>query len=81
MSRSATPSENDHYAKAMEFAQSTQGQQLMQQLKQSNSPLLRQALSQAASGDMDQLKSTVQKLLNSDEGKSLLRQIGGERRE
>lgn len=77
MNRPATPSDSDQYAKAMEFARSTQGQQLLQQLKQSDSPLLRQALNQAATGDMEQLKATVQQLLGDQDTKDLLRQFGG----
>lgn len=78
MSRSSLPPEEQTYRQIAEFAQSPKGQQLLQQLKKADPQLLSQAMAQAETGDMAQLKSTVEQLLRSPQTQALLKQYGGE---
>ena len=78
MNRSSLPPEEQTYKRITEFAQSPKGQQLLHQLKQVDPQRTSQAMAQAETGDMDQLKSTVEQLLRSPQIQALLKQYGGE---
>lgn len=78
MNRSSQPPEEQTYKRITEFAQSAKGQQLLRHLEQADPQRVRQAMAQAESGDMDQLKSTVEQLLRSPQIQALLKQYGGE---
>ena len=78
MNRSSLPPEEQTYKRITEFAQSPKGQQLLRHLEQADPQRVRQAMAQAESGDMDQLKSTVEQLLRSPQIQALLKQYGGE---
>ena len=56
------------------IAQSKAGQQLYALLQQTQSQQLKQAMSQAAAGDMEQVKKTVSAMMDSPEAKALLEQ-------
>jgi flagellar motor switch protein FliG len=78
MNRSSQPPEEQTYKRITEFAQSSKGHQLLRHLEQADPQRVRQAMAQAESGDMDQLKSTVEQLLRSPQIQALLKQYGGE---
>lgn len=78
MNRSSQPPEEQTYKRITEFAQSSKGQQLLRHLEQADPQRVRQAMAQAESADMDQLKSTVEHLLRSPQIQALLKQYGGE---
>ena len=61
---------------ARKIASTPAGQQLMQYLRKSGGEELKQALSNAAAGNYDQAKQTIQALLNDPEAKKLLDQLG-----
>lgn len=63
--------------KARELAQSDAGRALYALLKKNNGPQLRQAMDQAAAGDMEQVKKTVESLLDSPDVQALIKQLGG----
>ena len=63
--------------KAMDFAQSPAGQQLIQMLRSQNPEAVQKAMSQAASGDYSQIGSTLAPLLASGEVQKLIKQLGG----
>lgn len=62
---------------AMRLAATPAGQQVIELLKQSNTPALQDAAAQAAKGDLEQAKRTLEPLLASDAIKKLLQQLGG----
>lgn len=62
---------------AQRLAQSDAGQQLLALLQRSDPSRLQQAMDQAASGDYEQMKSTMATLLASPEAKKLLEKLGG----
>lgn len=62
---------------ALRLAQSDTGQQLLALLQRSDPGRLQQAMDQAASGDYEQMKSTMATLLASPEAKKLLEKLGG----
>ena len=63
--------------KAMELAQSEQGQQLFHMLKANHADSLNQAMNHAAKGDYSQAQQILSQLLSDPEAKKLLNQLGG----
>ena len=61
----------------MRLANSPAGQQLIATLKNANSPALQAAVKQAAAGNMDQVKQTLEPLLKSPNIQRLIQQLGG----
>ena len=61
---------------AMRLAQTSAGQQLLGILQRSGGEELRQAMEKAAAGDYTQAKQTLSVLLESEECKKLLEQLG-----
>lgn len=57
------------------LAQSKAGQDLYALLQQTQSQQLKDAMAQAASGDMEQVKKTVSAMMASPEAKALLDQL------
>ncbi len=57
------------------IAQSPAGQQLYQLLQQTQSQQLKDAMAQAAAGDMEQVKKTVSAMMQSPEARALLDQL------
>jgi uncharacterized membrane-anchored protein len=57
------------------IAQSKTGQQLYQLLQQTQSQQLKDAMAQAAAGDMEQVKKTVSAMMQSPEARALLEQL------
>ena len=62
---------------AMRMAKSPAGQRLMELLRSSDAPELRQAMDQASAGDYVQAKKTLSGLLASPEVQALLKQMQG----
>lgn len=62
---------------AMRMAKSPAGQRLMELLRGSDAPELRQAMDQASAGDYAQAKQTLSGLLASPEVQALLKQMRG----
>ena len=62
--------------KAMQLAQSAQGQQLLNMLKANHSDLLNQAMTQASRGDYAQAQKLLSNLLSDPEARKLLSQLG-----
>ena len=61
---------------AMKLAQTPAGQQLINMLRQQDSPELRTAIDRAASGDYASAKNALSALLDNPEIKNLLGQLG-----
>lgn len=61
---------------AMRLAQSQAGQELFQKLRSQNGAAVNQAMEQAASGDYEQVKQTLSKLMSSPEIMAMLEQLG-----
>lgn len=61
---------------AMRLAGTPQGQQLMQLLRQSGGKELEAAMQKAAAGDMRQAKQTLSTLLQNEEARKLLQELG-----
>lgn len=57
------------------IAQSKAGQDLYALLKQTQSQQLKDAMAQAAAGDMEQVKKTIAAMMDSPEAKALLEQL------
>ena len=62
---------------AMALANSKEGKQLLQSLQESHSDEMSRAFQLASSGDYTQLKSTVEKLMDTPEAKAILNQLKG----
>ena len=62
---------------ALRMAQSDTGKALLRQLQKQNSAALDQAMAQAAAGNYDEVKKTVDKLLANPEVQALLEQLKG----
>ena len=62
---------------AMRIAKSPAGQQLISILQKSNAEDLKEAMSHASGGNMEQAKEKLAPLLSSPEIQSLLKQLGG----
>ena len=60
-----------------QLAASAPGQQLMALLNQANPNMMQSAIAQAAAGDMEAAKKLLQPLLESQEIRQLLKQLGG----
>lgn len=63
--------------KAMQLAQSEQGQQLFNMLKTNHSDSLNQAMNRASKGDYSQAQQILSQLFTDPEAKKLLKQLGG----
>ncbi len=63
---------------AAKLAQSEAGQALLANLQSQHGDTLQSAIAQAQAGNYTQVKKTLAALLNSPEGKSLLRQLRGQ---
>ncbi len=61
---------------AMRLAGTPQGQQLLQLLKQSGGKELETAMQKAAAGDMTQAKQALSALLQNEEARKLLQELG-----
>ena len=70
-------SQNFSMQEAMRLANSEAGQQLLAILKQNDPAQLQKALSQAASGQQQELAKTLSGLLSSPEAQALMKQLGG----
>ena len=57
------------------LAQSKAGQDLYSLLQQTRAKELKDAMAQAATGDMEQVKKTIAAMMDSPEAKSLLEQL------
>ena len=64
--------------KAMQLAQSEQGQQLFNMLKSNHSDSLNQAMNHASRGDYSQAQKILSQLLTDPEAKKLINQLGGQ---
>lgn len=62
---------------AIALANSEEGKQLLQSLQQSHGDEMTRAFQLASSGDYAQLKSTVEKLMDTPEAKAILSQLKG----
>lgn len=62
---------------ALRMAQSDTGKALIRQLQKQNGAALDQAMAQAAAGNYDEVKKTVDKLLANPEVQALLEQLKG----
>ena len=62
---------------AMKLAKSDAGKKLFAALQNSHSQQIQNALNQAQTGDLEQLKKTVSAMLSSEEVQSLLKSLGG----
>lgn len=71
-------SENFSIEDAMHLANSPAGRQLISLLQQADPTAMQKAMEQASSGDFNQTKQTLEPLLQSDEVKKLLQQLGGQ---
>lgn len=63
---------------AMRLAQSDAGQQLLALLQSTQADKLQSAMEQAAAGNMEQVKKTVQELMASGQARELLRKMQGD---
>lgn len=66
-------------AEAMSLAQSDTGKKLFAQLQKSHGSTLQEAMKQAQTGDMEQVKQTLSSLLSSPEGQALMETIRRQR--
>jgi hypothetical protein len=64
--------------RAMQLAQSEQGQQLFNMLKANHSDSLKQAMNHASKGDYSQAQQILSQLFSDPEAKKLLSQLGGQ---
>lgn len=64
--------------KAMRLASSDTGQQLLNLLQSTQGDTLQGAMDQAAAGNFDQLKRTVQQLLSNDQARKLVEKMGSD---
>ena len=62
---------------AMRMAQSDAGQQLLAFLQQTQGQQLQNAMDQAAAGDYEQVRRTMQTMLASPEAQAILKKLGG----
>lgn len=63
---------------ALRMAKSPAGQQLIELLKNADTETVQAAMKHANTGDYSQAKLSLSALLQSDEAKNLLRQLGGQ---
>lgn len=62
----------------MRLANSDTGRQLLDLLQTTQGDTLQGAMDQAAAGDYDQLKKTVQQLLSNDQARQLVEKMGSD---
>lgn len=67
----------DDLAQAIHLAQSPEGQQLLNMLKQNDSGQLQKAMEKANNGDYSQAKEAINAFLSTTEAKALLEKLGG----
>ncbi len=70
-------SQNFDMQEAMRLAQSPAGKQLLAMLQKSDANHLQQAKKQADAGDYTAAMHTVKQLLNTEQGRELLKKLGG----
>ena len=70
------PISKQDMAELMRLAQTDAGKKLLAYLRKTDSQRLRKAMTQAASGDLDQAKQIAKQLLSSPEARALLEQLG-----
>lgn len=63
---------------AMALAQSDAGKQLFSLLQRTQGDKLQAAMDQAAAGDLEQVKKTMQQIMASDQAKALMQRMRGE---
>ena len=63
---------------ALRLAKSPAGQQLINLLKNADSSAVQKAMEQANAGDYSQARQSLSALLQSEDAKNLLRQLGGQ---
>ena len=69
--------ENFSMQEALRLAKSPAGQQLIALLQQTESEKIQQAKDQADAGDYDSVKTTLASVLENEEVKALMKQLGG----
>ncbi len=69
--------QNPDLAKLMQLAQSPAGQKLIAMLQQNGGTTLQNAMEKASAGDYEDAKRSISALLNNQEAKALLQQLGG----
>lgn len=62
--------------KAMRFANTPAGQQLIAMLQQADHSQIQKAMSQASAGDFNDAQKTLSSILSSPEAQKLLKQMG-----
>ena len=62
--------------KAMAFANTPAGQQLIAMLQQADHSQIQKAMSQASSGDLSSAQKTLSSILSSPEAQKLIQQLG-----
>lgn len=77
MNPSSNESQKMSMQDAMRLAKSDAGKQLYQLLQQENSEQLETAMQQAAAGDYENVKKTMSSLLENEQIRKLLKQMGG----
>lgn len=60
---------------AMKFAKSDTGRQLLELLQRTQSDRLQSAMDQAAAGDYEQVKRTMNELLSSEQAQELVKKL------
>ena len=70
-------SNNFSMQEALRLAKSPAGQQLLALLQQSDPEVLKKAMAQASAGDYSQISQTLAPMLESEDVKKLLQQMGG----
>lgn len=77
MNPSSNESQKMSMQDAMRLAKSDAGKQLYQLLQQQNGAQLQAAIQQAAAGDYENVKKTMSSLLENEQVRKLLEQMGG----
>ena len=62
---------------AMRLAKTPAGQQLIAMLQKADTKAVKEAMSQASNGNMEQAKNVLEPILSSPEIQQLIRQLGG----
>lgn len=70
--------DNFSMQEALRLAKTPAGQQLLALLRQQDSAQLRQAMTQAASGNYESVQQSLAEILSSAETKALLQQLRGD---
>ena len=69
--------QNPDMAQLYQLAQSSAGQKLIAMLQQPGGSQLQEAMMKASAGDYEQAKQTISALLETEDAKKLLQQLGG----